>query len=150
MNLSRMEVNDNIVAFWRPRKTQGRVQDRLSLNWQEWRRCPREHDGHFPAAAQCHQIAVVSSISPAQFSGDILLTCPLPAARFNIALQLPQVGGMRLTFEFDPEGMELVEFRALSSARRADQRDMVVPVHKVPAIRQALLPRNPLAMPAQR
>jgi glucans biosynthesis protein len=121
---SRMEVNDNIVAFWRPREklTQGsEFKIAYRLNWSnEWPLQAPENKAmvHFSGgglnAHQDRRLFVIDFTGNG-LSGDILPDVSASGGKIsNIVLQQnPQIGGMRLTFEFDPEGMELVEFRSV-------------------------------------
>ncbi|MFO0991046.1 MAG: glucan biosynthesis protein G [Hyphomicrobiales bacterium] len=121
---SRMEVNDNIVAFWRPREkiAQGsEFKIAYRLNWaEEWPPQKPENkamvrfSGGGLNAHQDRRLFVID------FAGDNLngeVTPDVSASGgkiSNIVLQQnPQAGGARLTFEFDPDGAELVEFRSV-------------------------------------
>ncbi|MBL8908991.1 MAG: glucan biosynthesis protein G [Rhizobiales bacterium] len=121
---SRMEVNDNIVAFWRPREkiAQGsEFKIAYRLNWAEgWPPQPPDNkalvrfSGGGLNAHQDRRLFVVDFAGD-NLAGEVIPDVSASAGKIsNIVLQPnPQAGGSRLTFEFDPEGAELVEFRCV-------------------------------------
>ena len=121
---SRMEVNDNVVAFWRPREkiAQGsEFKIAYRLNWAEqWPPQPPENkamvrfSGGGLNAHQDRRLFVID-FAGGNLTGEVVADVSASGGKIsNIVLQQnPQVSGSRLTFEFDPEGAELVEFRSV-------------------------------------
>lgn len=123
------ETNDNIVAFWQPSEVlvAGRpYQGTYRLTWTPESLVP-EPDGRFVAVRMgtnfraTHKLVVLDLAGLGTDPAGLELKVESSTGEvFHPVVQTnPMIGGLRASFEFDPAGAPLVEFRA--QVRKGDQ-----------------------------
>lgn len=126
-----VEIHDNIVAFWKPAKgleAGGVYEFAYRMSWGE--AVPAAWSGAYvsstrvgAAKTEGHTLFVIDFEGPAVKELRDLPVCNLSQSAgktSNIVVQRnPEISGVRVTFELNPEGAELVELRC--ALRAADQ-----------------------------
>ncbi len=169
---TRNDINDNIIAYWRPAEPLKAGQSRLFAHQQVWcRELPDGPKGPIVSQSRSGAGAVEGARRfLVEFKGDALKGLPRAALSYALSASdgaflsqrlrhAPDQGVARLVFEIDGKGAATVELRAaLAIEGRAAFGDLALPMGGVsvadPDLALApapwLPPPAPLDMPAQR
>ncbi|MFO7325227.1 MAG: glucan biosynthesis protein [Pseudomonadota bacterium] len=120
---TRSEANDNIVAFWQPAQVLPAGQPYTGsyrITWTAESLVEREL-GRFVATRiganmrGDRRLVVLDLAGAGRSAEDLVLDVSASAGTvFNpVVHENPAIGGLRVSFEFDPGGAQLIEFRAL-------------------------------------
>jgi glucans biosynthesis protein len=119
---TRYEVSDNIVAYWSPKQVLPAGQQfsgSYRLSWTAEARVPRS-TGRFVAARMGHTTGGERKLFVLDLAGasmdaeglQLQVTSSAGQVSHPTLQQNPLVKGLRASFEFDPQGASLSEFRA--------------------------------------